>query len=44
MAEKSKTNDAVAILHRRFYEGKPVRLKDLEEAGRTKTSRAQSAS
>ena len=24
--------DAVAILHRRFYEGKPARLKNLEEA------------
>src|SRR5258708_626020 len=26
------TSDAVAILHRRFYEGKPARLKNLEEA------------
>ncbi len=26
------TNDAVEILHRRTYEGKPVRMKDLEEA------------
>ncbi|MCC7156541.1 MAG: XRE family transcriptional regulator [Bryobacterales bacterium] len=25
-------SDAVEILHRRFYEGKPVRLKNLEEA------------
>ena len=24
--------DAVQILHRRFYEGKPARLKNLEEA------------
>jgi len=26
------TGDAVEILHRRFYEGKPARLKNLEEA------------
>ncbi len=26
------TSDAVKILHRRFYEGKPARLKNLEEA------------
>jgi DNA-binding XRE family transcriptional regulator len=26
------TNDAVEILHRRSYEGKPARLKNLEEA------------
>ena len=26
------TTDAVEILHRRFFEGKPERLKDLEEA------------
>ncbi|HLK20101.1 MAG TPA: XRE family transcriptional regulator [Bryobacteraceae bacterium] len=26
------TGDAVQILHRRFYEGKPARLKNLEEA------------
>jgi len=33
MAKKSKlTSDAVEILHRRYYEGKPSRLKDLEEA------------
>lgn len=33
MAKMSKsTTDAVEVLHRRFYEGKPVRLKHLEEA------------
>lgn len=33
MARTSKpTSDAVGILHRRFYEGKPARLRDLEEA------------
>ena len=33
MATKRKpTTDAVEILHRRFFEGKPERLKDLEEA------------
>ena len=26
------TSDAVEILHRRFYEGKPARMKNLEEA------------
>jgi DNA-binding XRE family transcriptional regulator len=26
------TSDAVEVLHRRFYEGKPSRLKNLEEA------------
>jgi len=26
------TSDAVEILHRRSYEGKPARLKNLEEA------------
>ena len=26
------TSDAVEILHRRFYKGKPARLKNLEEA------------
>jgi ribosome-binding protein aMBF1 (putative translation factor) len=26
------TSDAVEILHRRFYDGKPARLKNLEEA------------
>jgi DNA-binding XRE family transcriptional regulator len=33
MATKRKpTTDAVEILHRRFFKGKPERLKDLEEA------------
>ena len=33
MATKRKpTTDAVEIIHRRFFEGKPERLKDLEEA------------
>jgi ribosome-binding protein aMBF1 (putative translation factor) len=33
MATKRKpATDAVEILHRRFFEGKPERLKDLEEA------------
>jgi len=33
MAKMTKpTSDAVEVLHRRFYEGKPSRLKDLEEA------------
>jgi DNA-binding XRE family transcriptional regulator len=33
MAKRVKpTTDAVEILHRRFYEGKPARLKNLEEA------------
>lgn len=33
MAKKRKpTKDAVEILHRRFYEGKPERLAELEEA------------
>jgi len=33
MRKKSKpTSDAVDILHRRFYKGRPTRLKDLEEA------------
>lgn len=32
MAKRSKpVSDAVEILHRRFYEGKPSRLKNLEE-------------
>jgi DNA-binding XRE family transcriptional regulator len=32
MAKTQKSiNDAVEILHRRFYEGKPARLKNLEE-------------
>ncbi len=26
------TTDALEIIHRRFYEGKPSRLKELEEA------------
>jgi ribosome-binding protein aMBF1 (putative translation factor) len=32
MAEKKKTTDALAILHRRYYAGKPERLAALEEA------------
>ncbi len=33
MAKTSKpTNDAVDVLHRRFYAGKPVRLRNLENA------------
>src|SRR6266566_3433242 len=33
MAKKRKpTRDAVEILHRRYYEGKPKRMADLEEA------------
>jgi ribosome-binding protein aMBF1 (putative translation factor) len=33
MAKMSKpTSDAVEVLHRRFYEGKASRLKNLEEA------------
>ena len=33
MAKMRKpTSDAVEVLHRRFYEGKPGRLKNLEEA------------
>lgn len=33
MLKPSKpTSDAVEILHRRFYSGKPTRLKSLEEA------------
>jgi ribosome-binding protein aMBF1 (putative translation factor) len=33
MTKKRKpTSDAVEILHRRFYEGKPKRLAELEEA------------
>ena len=33
MAKTTKsTSDAVEILHRRLYEGKPARLKNLEEA------------
>src|SRR5437764_7217953 len=29
---KKKTSDAIEILHRRYYEGKPDRISDLEEA------------
>jgi hypothetical protein len=33
MAKRTKPSiDAIEILHRRFYEGKPARLKSLEEA------------
>lgn len=33
MAKRTKpAGDAVAILHRRYYEGKPARLKNLQEA------------
>jgi DNA-binding XRE family transcriptional regulator len=33
MTKRTKAGiDAVEILHRRFYEGKPARLKSLEEA------------
>jgi DNA-binding XRE family transcriptional regulator len=32
MAKNAKLADAVEILHRRFYAGKPVRLKHLGEA------------
>ena len=33
MAKRTKpTADAVEILHRRYYEGKPARLKNLQEA------------
>ena len=33
MPRKSKTtSDAVAILHRRYYEGKPARIVELEKA------------
>jgi DNA-binding XRE family transcriptional regulator len=33
MAKRTKPGmDAVEILHRRFYEGKPARLKNIEEA------------
>jgi ribosome-binding protein aMBF1 (putative translation factor) len=30
--KRSQTSDAVAILHRRYYEGRPERLAALEEA------------
>jgi DNA-binding XRE family transcriptional regulator len=33
MAKTSKAvTDAVEVLHRRFYEGKPARIKELEDA------------
>jgi DNA-binding XRE family transcriptional regulator len=33
MTKRAKpTSDAVEVLHRRFYEGKPGRLKNLDEA------------
>src|SRR6266853_1239865 len=32
MPKRRKTTDAVEILHRRYYEGKPARLAALEEA------------
>jgi len=32
MSKKKKTSDAVEILHRRYYEGKPDRISQLEEA------------
>ena len=32
MPKRRKTTDAVEILHRRYYEGKPERLAALEEA------------
>jgi len=32
MRDKKKTSDAVEILHRRYYEGKPERISALEEA------------
>lgn len=32
MAKKKKTSSAVEILHRRYYEGKPERIAQLEEA------------
>jgi DNA-binding XRE family transcriptional regulator len=31
MAKKKKSSDAVAILYRRYFEGKPDRLAELEE-------------
>lgn len=30
--KKNKTSDGLRILHRRFYDGKPERQRDLEEA------------
>ncbi len=32
MTEKKKTTDALEIMHRRYYEGKPERLAELEQA------------
>jgi DNA-binding XRE family transcriptional regulator len=32
MTKRKATSDAVEILHRRYYEGKPKRLAELEEA------------
>ena len=32
MAKRKATTDAVEIIHRRLYEGKPARLEKLEEA------------
>lgn len=32
MAKKKKTSDAVEILYRRYFQGKPERLAELEEA------------
>ena len=29
---RERVQDAIAILHRRYYQGQPARLKDLEEA------------
>jgi len=38
MTKKSgTTTDAVEIIHRRYFEGKPERLKILEEARTTKS-------
>ena len=31
-SKRKRTSDAVEILHRRYYEGKPERLAELEEA------------
>jgi len=32
MTKKKKTSDAVGILHRRYYQGKPNRISHLEQA------------
>ena len=32
MAQRNKTRDAVRILHKRYYEGSPRRIADLEKA------------